>query len=246
MVRSADGKGRTLFDMLTGKNKRDMTPQEFQVHNPLSAKIGCSVSFKHQPELDGLNFFVTDIFVFETKVGNKKHYHTDYSLKATTVGGDKPIRLKLRLIPDEDSPSELGHKIQVLENYYECGWREAEEMNLLEGVLSDPEGVFQIYQDDQGTPYDETARPTYWRVDDVRDPYHARVTILKDVDGDGMVQADELERTNITYWDYHRNTVDADSNQEFREFLSVEMNDETRYFSFYRGRDVEPFQVTVI
>lgn len=241
--KSANGKGRTILEILTLTNKRDMTAQEFQVHNPLQAKIGCSVSLEHLPEVAGLNFFIQAIHVFETKVGSKKHYHTDYLLKATVIGKEKPIRLKLRLLPDADSFSQLGNTIQVLENYYEMGGEEAEKINLRD-VLADTE--FQIYQDDEGNSYDETDRPTYWRVDDVKDPYRAKVTILKDLDGDGSVQADETEHVSVTYWDYHRNTTDPETKQEFREFLSVEVDEATDIYSFYRGRDVEPFQVIVI
>lgn len=241
--KSADGKGRTIFQILTAQNKRDMTAQELQYHNPLKAKIGCSVSFNHQVELAGLNFFIQAIHVFETKIDNKKYYHTDYILRATVLGGAEPVKLKLRLVPDEDASSELGHKIQVLENYYQMGLEEADKCNLRE-VLADE--VFQIYQDDNGNPYDETDRPTYWRVDDVKLPYQSTVTILKDIDGDGSVQSDELEHLKVTYWDYHRNTVDPETEQEFTEYLSVEEDEETNFFSFFRGRDVEPFQIVVI
>ena len=107
-MKSADGKGRTLFEMLTGRNKRDMTAQELQVHNPLQAKVGWSVSVDYEADLAGRNFFVETIWVWETTIGGtsttlpKTFYHTDYNLKATVVGQEKPIRIKLRLIPDDD------------------------------------------------------------------------------------------------------------------------------------------------
>ena len=47
-MKSADGKGRTLFEMLVGRNKRDMTAQELQVYNPLQAKVGWSVSVSYE------------------------------------------------------------------------------------------------------------------------------------------------------------------------------------------------------
>ena len=107
-MKSADGKGRTLFEMLTGRNKRDMTAQELQVHNPLQAKVGWSVSLSYEADLSGYNFFVESIWVWETKIGDTTFHHTDYNLKATAVGQDKPIRIKLRLIPDDDSSTRLG------------------------------------------------------------------------------------------------------------------------------------------
>jgi hypothetical protein len=243
-MKSADGRGRTVFEMLTGKNKRDMTPQETQVHNPLEAKIGCSVTFEHEPELRGYNFFIESIWVWETKIGRQKFYHTDYNLRATVIGKDKPIRIKLRLIPDEDTTEDIGHKIQVLEQYMEFGWKFCEDNNFL-SVLEDPEGVFRILQDREGNPYDDDNAPTFWRVDDVREPYTSRVTILKDVDGDGVVQSDELEHLDYQIWDYSRETTD-ENGQSFVEFLNVEQDVDSRYFTIYRGREVKPFQITVI
>lgn len=240
--KSADGKGRTVLDILLKRNKRDMTSQEFQYHNPLQAKIGCSVNIEHVSEFAGLNFFLQAIHVWETKIGNKNYYHTDYLLKATRLAED-PVKVKLRLIPDENVASELGHKIQVLSNYCEMGWNQANEANLPEALIQE---TLQIYQDEEGNDYYEDDRPTYWRVDDVTEPYHSRVTILKDLDGDGAVQADELDHLNMTLWDYHRNTTDLETGQEFREYLSIEMDEGTSYYEFYRGKDVEPFQVVVI
>ena len=250
-MKSADGKGRTLFEMLTGRNKRDMTAQELQVHNPLKAKVGWSVSVNYEADLSGYNFFVETIWVWETKIGDKTFHHTDYNLKATSVGQDKPIRIKLRLIPDDDSSNEIGHKIQVLRPYMEFGWRFVEDNNFLD-VLADEEGVFKILADRDGNPIDENEQPTYWRVDDVRDPYKCRVTVLKDLDGDGSVQKDELEYTDYLVWDYSRDTTDPDTKQMYREFLNVE--EEVEYddgealciwFTIYAGREVQPFQVVM-
>lgn len=249
---SADGKGRTLFEMLTGRNKRDLTPQEFQFHNPLQAKIGCSVSVSHEAGLSGYNFFVETICVGDTMIGGKHYYHTDYNLKATAVGEDKPIRLKLRLLPDEDTSNEIGHKIQVLRPYMEFGFKFAEE-NEIFGVLADENGEFKILADRDGVAYEEDQVPIYWRVDDVRDPYKCRVTVLKDLDGNGTVTKDELEHVNYLIWDYHRDTEDAETKEPYREFLNVEEevtyeNGETQcvWFTIFTGREVQPFQVTVI
>ncbi len=252
-MKSADGKGRTLFEMLVGRNKRDMTAQELQVHNPLQAKVGWSVSVSYEADLSGHNFFVETIWVWETKIGDKTFYHTDYNLKATaTIGQEKPIMIKLRLIPDDDSSNELGHKFQLLRPYMEFGWKFAEENNFLD-VLADEEGVFKILADRDGNPIEENMQPTYWRVDDVRDPYKCRVTVLKDLDGDGSVQKDELKCSDYLVWDYHRDTVDEQTKQKYREVLNVE--EEVEYddgeaqciwFTIYMGREVEPFQVTVI
>ncbi len=256
-MKSANGKGRTLFEMLSGRNKRDITAQELQVHNPLQAKVGWSVSVDYEADLAGCNFFVETIWVWETTiVGSsttlpKTFYHTDYNLKATVVGQDKPIRIKLRLIPDDDASNELGHKIQVLRPYMDFGWKFAEENNFMD-VLADEQGVFKILADRDGNPIEEDLQPTYWRVDDVRDPYNCRVTVLKDRDGDGSVQKDELEYVNYLVWDYHRDTTDPDTKQTYREFLNVEEEVENEdgeprcvWFTIFTGREVEPYQVVI-
>ncbi|MFN9372233.1 MAG: hypothetical protein ACK6D3_10165 [Planctomycetaceae bacterium] len=248
---SADGKGRTLFEMLTGRNKRDMTPQEQRVHTPLRCRVGTSVMVTHDTDLADLVFFIESIWVWETIVGTRRFYHTDYNLKARVIDGSQPVRLKLRLIPDEDIGNELGHRVQVLQAFTEFGWDFAEKSDFL-SVLADPDGVFRILQDADGVAYDEADQPTYWRIDDVRSPYRCRVTILKDRDGDGTVQADELEQTEYLVWDYHRSTTSPVTGKEFIELLNVEeevqiVDDEPEclWFTILIGREVEPMQITL-
>jgi hypothetical protein len=239
MPPSKDGKGRTLWEILSGRNKRDMTPLELQYHNPLGAKVGCSVSVDHDPEFRGINFVIERISVYETKIKARKFYHTDYHLKAVLLEREKPLRIRLRLIPDENEANRTGCKVQVLTIYDEMEYNE----DFHAGVLCHESGEFHVTQDDLGEPLAESRK--YWRVEDVLDPYRARVTILSDKDGDGKVEDDELERIDVTYWDYHRDTKD-EYNVPFREFLTVEMNDKSRYFTFLRGREVGAFQIMVI
>lgn len=236
---SKDGKGRTLWEILTGRNKRDLTPLELQYHNPLSAKVGCTVSIDHDEQTAGINFVIEKISIYETKVKDKKFYHTDYHLKGVTLDRERPLRLRLRLIPDADVSNKLGCKIMLLNLYDEMEYDEAFHDN----VLLSESGIFDVNYDDEGNELPEPRR--YWRVDDEVDPYHARVTVLADKDGNGTIEENELERLDVTYWDYHRDTTDANS-VDFREVLFVEMNDQTHYFTFFRGQEVGAFQVTVI
>jgi hypothetical protein len=236
---SKDGKGRTLYEILTGRNKRDLTPLELQYHNPLGAKVGCFVNIDNDPDLGGINFVIERMSIYETKIKERKFYHTDYHLRGTTLDRDRPIRLRLRLIPDEDETNRLGCKVQVLRLYDEMEW----DAGFHDNVLMSESGIFDVNYDDAGVELAEPRR--YWRVEDVLDPYHARVTVLCDKDGNGKVEENEVERIDVTYWDYHRNTDDA-VGQEFTEFLSVEMNDRSHYFTFLRGREVGAFQISVI
>lgn len=254
---SKDGKGRTLWDILTGRNKRDLTPLELQYHNPLGAKVGCTVSIDHDEQCAGINFVIDRISVYETKVKERKFHHTDYHLKGVTLDRDRPLRLRLRLVPDEDETNKLGSKILLMSLYDERGWEStAEEIQagwygdqefgafFVDNVLGHPEGVFDVNQDDEGNALAEPRR--YWRVEDVLDPYHARVTVLADKNGNGKIEEEELDRLNVTYWDYYRDTNDTVTQQQFIEYITVELNDETHYFTFLRGRAVGAFQVTVI
>lgn len=237
---SQDGKGRTLWEILSGKNKRDLTPLELQYHNPLGARVGNTVSFENEPELRGINFVLEKMSVYETKVKARKFYHTDYHLKGLSLGMEKPLRFRLRLIPDEDETNKLGCKVQLLNNYDSMEWDEGFYKN----VLLNETGEFHVQYDDSGAELAEARK--YWRIDDVLDPYHARVTILSDKDGDGKIDEAELERADVTYWDYHRDTTNPDNGLEYREYLVVEMNDTSRYFTLLRGRWVEASQILVI
>jgi hypothetical protein len=231
-------KGRTLFEILTGRNKRDMTPLELQYHNPLGAKVGNTISFDHQPDIGGINFYVERISVYETRVVGKKFYHTDYHLKGLSLGMEKPLRFRLRLIADSDSVNPLGCNIQLLSLYDEMEWDEG-----FYAVVNNPSGEFHVNHDDFGDEL-EVAR-TYWRIEDVVDPYHSRTTILKDDDEDGSVNEDELERINVIYWDFSRETEDH-NDQKITEFLTIEMNEKTKFFTFLRGTEVDASQITVI
>lgn len=237
-VVSADGKGRTLWQILTGTNKKVLGPTEFEYHNPLKARIGVSVSIRSDLELQGINFFVDKIEVYQTVVGNKKFYSTDYCLRGVVMGASKPIRLRLRAIPNDDI--EGGFEFRMYKLYYEMGY----DQHFHEKILGDPSGEFWIREDDNGVALAEPW--TYWRKNDAKDAYGATVTTMRDENKDGKVSADELTHTEVWYWDYSRMTTDDVTKQEYEEFLDIEQNAETKYFTFYRGRVIEPFQVTMI
>ena len=236
---SKDGKGRTLWDILTGRNKRDFTPLELQYHNPLAARVGTIISFDCYHELNDINFSVEKIGIYETKIQSRKFVHTDYYLKATLEDSDIPLRYRLRLTPDEDETNNLGSKIQLFSLFDEMEWNE----DFYNNVLGCSEGIFDINRDRNNNELDPPNR--YWRVGDILDPYHARVTLLADTNGNGIVEENELERIDVTYWDYSRNTKETD-NIPFVETLFVEMGDKTNFFTLLIGREISAFQITVI
>jgi hypothetical protein len=237
---SANGRGRTLYEILMGLNKRDMRPLELQYHNPLGAKVGCTVAFEHEPEIAGINFVVESISVYKTMIRSKAFFHTDYHLKGVSLDSTAPVRLRLRLIADENVENGLGHRVQLLYLYDKCEYNK----ELHEVVLADPSGEFWVQKDDDGN---DLAKPRqYWRVEDVLDPYNARLTVLKDVDGDGTIEDEELEHKDVVYWDYSRLTENPlTGTVDLTEFLTVEMDKKDGYFIFLRGTEVLPSQISV-
>lgn len=255
MVLSADGRGRTLLQMLLGLNKKDMTPLEFQYRNPLKARVGSTISFDHDEDLKNINFVVEKILVYKTETVSsgrrKSFYHTDYCLKGVSIDLDKPLRYRLRLEPDDDANNELRCKLQLLKIYHE----ESYNPELVEylnkpaywSAGADTSGppedyCFCINQDDDGNNLEEPQR--FWRIDGFDSngalaldcPYEARVTVLKDEDGDGQVEDEELQHFDALYWDFSRLTGPADS--EYTEYLIAEMNKATRSISMLRGNDI--------
>lgn len=226
--------GKTLWEILTQTPK---PPAEVKFHNPLQAKVGCTVCFAHEPDIAGVNFVIEKISAYKTKVGRDFYPHTDYHLKGISLDKDRPIRSRLRLIPDDGVPNKLGHKVQLLYLYDEMEYDEVFHKNVL------GKSTFEVNQDDEGNQLDEAR--IYWRFDEgIVDPYTAEITVLQDTDNSGVVEENELGRYNCTYWDYARNT-EYEPGNEITEYLTVEMDDETGYFTFLRGTDVLPSQIMV-
>lgn len=232
-------KGRTLFEILTGWNQKKVV-LELQYHNPLSAKIGNTVSLDCDPDIKDINFVIEKISVYETIYENKKFEHTDYHLKGLALGMEAPIRFRLRLVRDGDNTNELGCQILLMQVFDEVAFSDEHYQDAYQAVQ---QNEFHINYDEAGQPLNPASR--YWRIRDLVDPYHAKVTILKDTDGDGTVEEDELDRLNATYWEFSRNTEDANQ-QAFTEYLTIEMNDKTKLLTFLKGTQVNASQITVI
>lgn len=236
---SANGRGRTLYEILTGRNKKDSRPLELQYHNPLALRIGSTVSFEHEPLIASINFVVEAITVYQTKIQAASFYHTDYHLKGISLDQDQPIRYRMRLIQDENVENQLGHRLQLLRLTDEMQY----DKNFHEVVLADPSGEFYIKENEQGEVLENPR--TYWRVEDVLDPYNALTTLLRDADGNGTIEDDELVKKEVVYWDFSRLTDDPLTSIEFTEFLTIEMDKETGLFKFFVGQEVLPSQVAI-
>lgn len=241
---SANGQGRTLWEIITGANKKKMGPIEFQYHNPFNIKVGNSVTFQHDLKLGGINFFVEAIQVDKTKfdTSSKTFTDTEYVLKGLALGMTKPKRVRLRVSPWEDSADpKFPYKINVLELYHQQDW----DQGLFDYLNKPQDGIFQINEDDDGKPLDVPRQ--YWRVEDAVDSYNLFRTILKDQDNNGTVEENELTHEELSFWDFSRMTEDEnDPEQKIEEFINVEMNKDTKYFTMFRGKEVQPFQVSII
>ena len=211
--------GRTLWEILMGQNKLDTRPAELKVWNPLQAKIGCTVQLKNDVRFSGINFVIERITIHDTPIGEKNFRHIDYHCKGTSLETEGFVRFRLRLLPDDDATNELGCRIQVLFLYDEM----AQDDEFIKNVLGDPEGIFNINQDDAGNQLTEDQVRRYWRIEDVRDPYRSVTTVLEDEDRSGKVDSDEILSGVVIYsWDYSRLTND-ENGQEFTEYLTVEL-----------------------
>ena len=256
---SANGRGRTLYEILMGHNQKDSRPLELQFHNPLGSRVGSTISFEHEPALADINFIVEAISVYQTKIAAASFYHTDYHLKGISREQAAPVRFRLRLIADENVENPLGHRVQLLRLIADKDY----DQDLQEKVLASPDGTIDSAVDENGYRFfNESATDfvegssKYWRVEDVLDPYVARVTILRDTDGNGTIEDDELEKQTVMYWDYSRLTPDPLTGADTTEFLTAEMDrgelnkatgemDGTGHFKFFCGTEVLPSQIAV-
>jgi hypothetical protein len=229
---SADGRGRTLLQMLFGWNRREIGPVEFQYHNPLKVKIGNTASFPNDPQFLDMNFSLIEIGIYETVMGGQKFYHATYTLKGLALGQKKPVVIRLIVTPDEDAENDLGHRVRVMRLFSTMAW----DQGFHDDVLGDPNGVFEINSDDDDKPLEKPW--VYRRVDGVHLPYTANLAVLKDQDHDGEVEENEISHSKILYWDYSRNDA-VDAVGTYVETLDIEMDKKTKMFSFYRGREIQ-------
>lgn len=225
--------GRTIWDILSGKNKPDMRPQELKFFNPLQAKVGCTVDVKNEPSLQGIRSVIDKITVYETKIGKKTFYHIDYHCKGTSLDTEGFVRFRLRLIPDDDATNEIGCKVQVLFLYDEFAFS-PDFLNTVETAVDDD--TFNIKWDEAGQELPEDKWARYWRVEGLHDPYQSKTTILEDLDKSGKIDEGEVQIGAVTVWEFSRITQD-ENGVEFTEFLTVEMDKPTKFFTILRGTD---------
>lgn len=215
-------RGKTLWEMLV---ERIRGPVELTYHNPLRAKVGSSVSI-NEPELKELNFFVREMREYTRTIDGRPFVFVDYLLLARPLGAED-VWVRLRLVPvaEPDPASGLTHHALLLRLYDEFAYDEA-----FYGVVTDTTRKFEVSEEGRVTE-------EYWRVNDVAEPYRARVAVIRDTDQDGTVSPGEVERTEVEYWDYWRE-VDAPGGP-VRQYLFVEIDRGSGWTQLWRGAEAD-------
>lgn len=194
--------------------------QESLIYNPVEAKVGGTMMID---DIDyvGLTFVIKKIKEFA--VGRNKF--TDYELLARPIDGED-VRLKLRISPNED-----GYSLLLLRLYHESPFDQG-----LYDVVRHKDMKFVIDQESLGI------HEEFWRVHDIHSSHKATVKVLRDVDGDGKVRADEVVTTKLEFWDFSRMTVLDEV--ELEEFLFVEMDNDAM-FQIWRGTAINSERVEI-
>ncbi len=221
-------KGKTLWEMFVEKFQ---SPMESKVYNPLRAKIGSGVMIDDVERRD-LNFFVKEIREYRRNIGPKEFTFADYVLLAKPLGKEE-VLARLRINPGDDS-DQTGVPYQVL---LLCLSDDLAYDEGLHNVVKEATGKFEVRQD-------VVVQEEYWRINDVKSPYKAQVSVVQDTDQDKQAEKSEVEHLKLEYWDYWREVPDA-AGQPVNEFLFVEMNQENGWFQIWKGMELDPRRVMV-
>ena len=223
-------KGKTLWEMLTSKFS---SPTELKYYNPLKARIGNAVQINDIDWKDN-SFFLKEIREYQRRISGQLFLFVDYVLLSRPLHGDDTwIRLRLNPVDDPTRAAGLTHNVLLLRLDDDLAYDEG-----LHNILRDTTKKFQVLENGQVTE-------EYWRVNDVGDSYEAKVTVLRDVNNDGTVDDDEVQRLQIEYWDYWREIKDI-AGQPVTQYLFVEMNKDNGWFQIWKGQEIDPTKVMVM
>jgi hypothetical protein len=156
------------------------------------------------------------------EVNDERHVFVDYMLRQVTE--DDPS-LKLR--------SQEGRCL-LLQAIDAFGFDQA-----FKDVLEDSTERFVVHNADN-------TDDVYARLNGTNFPWFASISAIGDQDRDGkMTGNDRLIKTSIYYWDFVRDVKD-EAGQTYEEFLFVEMDQDSGWFTLWRGREIHPSQVQVV
>lgn len=218
------------------KRTEDQKSQEEKIYNPIGCKIGGVVKID-SIDLRDHRFIVREIREYAIGVGGSKHRMVDYVLLSRPIG-KSDFTVRLRVVPNPDSNSRITHRAMVLSLYDDLAYNEG-----LHDVVRDDTLKFVVDDDKSDADPTNDVHEEFWRVNDVHQSYASQVKVLHDNDGDGKVEASEVSKLEVEFWDYSRMT-EMDG-IEVEEFIFVEMNKQNGWFQIWRGAEVIPERVEV-
>jgi hypothetical protein len=223
-------RGKTLWEMLTEKL---FGPTEFKFFNPLKARVGNAVTID-EVEWRDFNFFIREIREYKRSIGEQNFFFVDYVLLARPLhGSDVVVRIRLNPVDDPDRYGGLTHHVLLLRLDDEFAYTED-----FQKVLTDDTGKFQVMQDGE-------VKEEFFRINDVKKFYKARVAVLADLNHDKTVDRDEVKSVRLEYWDYWRELKDA-AGQPVKEYLFVEKDANAGWFQLWRGQEIDGRRVIVL
>src|SRR5262249_54045381 len=157
-------------------------------------------------------FAVRELREYQRTIRRRRFVFTDYVLAAKPLRADEVVR-RLRVLPAGEADAAAGPQVLLLRLFDEMAYSDE-----VHGVVTDPTGKIEVTDND--------VTETFWRIHDVTSPYKAKVAVVRDVDRDGKVMLEEVEKLELEYWDYWRETDDA-AKQPVVQYLFVEMDKET-------------------
>lgn len=210
-------------------------PKELGIFNPLKARIGGSLSIDAMGVRDH-TYRIVSMSEFNREICQLGKF-VDY--EGVCRVGREIDKLRLRMVPQEhpDELTGLTHSALVLRLHYECGHQDAVESGLERTVKGRGNtGQFEIEWG--GT------KTVYFRIGDLKTCYIAKISILKDEDGNGIVNSDEIRSEAVEYYDYHTELQD-EAGQPYLEYLFVERNQKTGWWQIWKGSEVDPCRILV-
>jgi hypothetical protein len=211
-------------------------PEEEKVYNPLGSKVNGVVNIDNLDYRDH-RFTVKEIKEYSIGLGGSNHKMVDYVLQSRPIG--KPdLTVRLRVVPNPDAASRITHRALVLELYDELAYNEG-----LHDVVRDDTKKFIVDDDKDDENPDNDTHDEFWRVNDVGISYVSNVKTLADTDGDGTVRSNEIQKSQIEFWDYSR--ITEQDGVDLEQFLFVEMNKKDGWFQIWKGAEVIPERIEV-
>jgi hypothetical protein len=225
----------SLWDRLHGKKPPQPLvekPVEERFYNPLSLHIGDFMDI-NDIDLPKEPFEIVEIAEYKRVIGGETFLFTDYIVVGRPIG-QEPINLRVRLMPTSNPRpgSDQTHYVVLLKKFDEFEYSED-----FEGVINDTDntGTFEVTDEGENEP------SKFWRVNDVKKPYSARVSNVRDKNRDSKVEISEVRLEPIEYWDFWRDTLVE--SVKMTDWVFVEKNTNNGWFTIWRGREIDSTRI---